>query len=58
MNNVVHSTLLAFLALCQSRSFTLLSIQMCCQKLLYALTLVVWVDSTPVGSQGRSHRLY
>ncbi len=29
--------------------------QMCCQKLLYALTLVEWVDSTHGGSQWRSH---
>ncbi len=31
--------------------------QMCCQKLLYALTLVVWVYSTPVGSHVWSHWL-
>ncbi len=30
-------------------------IQMCSQKLLHALTLVGWADSTHGGSQGRSH---
>ncbi len=55
MNKVVHSTLYLHFWLFANPVPLLTIIQMCCQKLLYALTLVGWVYSTPEGSQWRSY---
>ena len=57
VDNIAHHWIVAFLLF--ANPFPLLYLwsiaQMCSQKLLYALTLVGWVDSTHDGSQVWSH---